>query len=148
MRRRRWPWIVLVGALGIGAWIASHFIVLPITVSEGYKGFGSPRNLPASNVGKDDQTGLCLHPSTPWRIELGRGSGWHGLNTIKIDQDGRVAFHRLRSDRRDDGILLSWETATAKMRQEDVAKVLDAVGANRLLDLDKAYHADVCDGTQ
>ncbi len=148
MNRWRWPWLVLIGALAIGAWLAPKFVPLPVTVSEGYEPFGSPMSHPVAKVVKDDRAPFRLDSGEPWRIEFGRGSGWHGLDTIQLDQSGRAVFHRLKYERAGDVTVLSWETATAPFPPDAVAKVLDAVRTARLVELDKAYHADVCDGTQ
>ena len=45
-------------------------------------------------------------------------------------------------------IVHSRETVAATFPPDAVAQVLATVEANGLLGLDKAYHADVCDGTQ
>lgn len=37
--RRRWLWLVL-GALGVGAWLLPKYVPLPFTVAEGYEPFG------------------------------------------------------------------------------------------------------------
>jgi hypothetical protein len=146
--RRCGRWLVLVGALGAGAWLLPKFVPLPIAISEGYEPFGPPMSHRVSKVVKDDRPAFHIDPEQPWRIEFGRGSGWHGLDTAKLDQDGRLVLHRLRQDREGNVIALSWETTTAQLPPSAVAKVLAAVESNRLLELDKAYHANVADGTQ
>jgi hypothetical protein len=138
--RRRWIWLLLIAALGLGVWLLPRFVPLPITVAEGYEQYGTPMNHPVSEVKKDDRPAFRIDPKKPWVIEFGRGSGWHGLDTAKLDQDGRLILYRLREDR--------WETAAAQLPPGTVAEVLEAVKANRLLELDRAYHAAVCDGTQ
>lgn len=145
MKKRRWAWLVLLGALAVGGWLASRFVALPFTVAEGYEAFGRPMNFPASSVVKDDGPAWRIDPGKPWRMEFGRGSGWHGLDTIELDREGRVVFHRLRHNQED---VLSWQTATAQLPPDAVVKVLEAVESHRLLELDKEYHADVHDGTQ
>jgi hypothetical protein len=85
-----------------------------------------------------------LDPDLPYIIQFGRGSGWHGLDTAKIAQDGAVTLHRQLANQ--EGPF--WETATLKLRQESLARVLDAVEKNRLFGLRKAYHGNVADGTQ
>src|SRR5262249_32140743 len=37
-----------------------------------------------------------LDASAPYRIELGRGSGLHGLDTVTVLQDGTVTLYRMR----------------------------------------------------
>jgi hypothetical protein len=92
-----------------------------------------------------------LDPSMPYRIEFGRGSGWHGLDTAKLLQDGTVTLHRqARGTDRDTGrIHVFWETATLKLSRQALEKVVAAVEANRVLDLDRVYREPgVFDGTQ
>jgi|SRR5579859_6489156 len=73
-------------------------------------------------------------------IEFGRGSGWHGLNTVKILDDGTVILYRQTRT--------GWETAQTSLSPESVARVLDDVEKNGLLELKRAYHEDIADGTQ
>jgi hypothetical protein len=92
-----------------------------------------------AKVEKDSRPSFHIDPNKPYRIELGRGSGWHGLDTLKISEDGKVVLHRHQG---------TWYKATMKLPGESLAKVLQAVEENQLLGLHKAYHADVADGTQ
>jgi hypothetical protein len=85
---------------------------------------------------------IRLDTAQPYRIELGRGSGWHGLDTVQIRDDGIVILHRLTPPGD------AWETATLVLPQQSVTRVLNAVEENRLLSLEKAYHGGVEDGTQ
>ncbi|AMV27946.1 hypothetical protein VT84_26315 [Gemmata sp. SH-PL17] len=89
-----------------------------------------------------------LDPSKPWQIEFGRGSGLEGLDTIKLNQNGKAILHRRKSELRGDVTVDSWETTTVVLSPEKVAKILDAVAENRLLELSKAYHSRMHDGTQ
>jgi hypothetical protein len=146
MTRRRW--LVLAGGLAIGVWLTPKFITLPITVAEGYTPHGSPMSHPVSKVEKDDRPPFRIDPDRPWVVEFGRGSGWHGLSTAKLDQDGRLTLYRLKRDRQADVTVHSWVTATSRLPPEAVAKVLEVIASDSLLALDKAYHADVHDGTQ
>jgi hypothetical protein len=116
--------------------------------STGYEPADPPMSHPASEVVKDNRPAFRIDPGKPWRLEFGRGSGWHGLDTIKLDNDGRLVLHRLKPERQGDTIAHSWETASLELPADAVAKVLEAVEAHRLLELNKAYHAAVADGTQ
>jgi hypothetical protein len=120
----------------------------PLEERTGYDPYGPPISHPVSKVVKDSRPAFCIDPDRPWRLEFGRGGGWHGFDTAKLDQTGRLILHRLKSESRGNTITISWETATAELPAEAVAKVLKAVEENHLLELDKAYHAAVEDGTQ
>jgi len=81
-----------------------------------------------------------LDPAAPYRIEFGRGSGWHGLDTVKVTDDGSVVLHVFRHN--------AWYVGGMSLPQPALAQVLEAVDDNHLLAMHKGYHADVCDGTQ
>jgi hypothetical protein len=90
-----------------------------------------------------------LDPDQPYRIEFGRGSGWHGLNTVRVEQDGGVTLHRERTEREGEVQVPHWETATLRLPPEGRAAVLAAVVDTRVLGLARAYHEPgVRDGTQ
>ena len=107
--------------------------------TSGYDPAATPRNFPLSKVVKDNRPVFRIDPGMPWRLEFGRGSGWHGLDTVKLDQDGCVVLHSLKS---------KWQTATFNLPAEAVEEVLESLASNCLLELEKAYHAEVVDGTQ
>src|SRR5262249_17528564 len=90
----------------------------------------------------DDRAAFQIDPSQPFRIELGRGSGWHGLNTVKVTQDGAVLLYRQNAQES------GWEQTSLTLSPEALKAILEAVEANKLLHLERAYHANVADGTQ
>jgi hypothetical protein len=79
--------------------------------------------------------------SGPFFLEFGRGSGWHGLNTVKVRPDGAILLHRRSGT-------ASWEVTTLKLSDRSLARVRDAIQQNGLLDLQKEYDANITDGTQ
>jgi hypothetical protein len=97
---------------------------------------------------RNDSPAFTIDRTQPFWLEFGRGSGWHGLDTIKIDQTGRVVLNRVKSECKEDVTVLSWEAATLQLSPEAVAEVLKAVEANDLMGLRKEYHEDIHDGTQ
>jgi hypothetical protein len=103
----------------------------------------------SGRVEKDDRPAFAIDRTQPFWLEFGRGSGWHGLDTIKIDQTGRVVLHRMKSTLQENVNVLSWEVATVQLPPELVADVLKAVESNGLMGLHKAYYDDnIADGTQ
>jgi hypothetical protein len=99
----------------------------------------------SGRVEKDDRPTFHIDPAQPFRLELGRGSGWHGLDTIRLSQDGSAVLHRLKQGPKED----VWETATLRLEPGALAEVLKAVEANDLTGLHRAYHEPgVHDGTQ
>src|SRR5256885_12477044 len=95
-------------------------------------------------VEKDDRPSFRIDPARPFRVEFGRGSGWHGLDTIKFELGGVVVLHRMKEAEKG----YAFETATLRLPPDAVADVLKAIDTNDLLGLHKAYHADMHDGTQ
>jgi hypothetical protein len=95
----------------------------------------------SGRVERDDRPAFTIDRTQPFWLEFGRGSGWHGLDTIKLDQTGRVVLHRITSR-------MSWEVATLQLSPEALAEALNAVESNGLMRLHKAYYADIHDGTQ
>jgi len=102
----------------------------------------------SGRVEKDDRLAFTIDLTQPFWLEFGRGSGWEGLDTIKIDQSGRVVLHRKKSERKEDFIVVSWQVATLQLSPEALAEVLKAVESNGLMRLHKAYHEDIHDGAQ
>lgn len=92
---------------------------------------------------------FTIDSTQPFYLEFGRGSGWHGLNTVKIDQTGRVTLHRMLSEHQQGVIVQTWEVATIQLSPVAVAEVLDRVEANDLIALRKVYRRkNIADGTQ
>lgn len=102
----------------------------------------------SGRVETDDRPAFTIDRAQPFWLEFGRGSGWHGLDTIKIDQTGRVVLHRMKFTQRANVNNLSWEVATLQVPADVVAEVLRAVESNGLMGLHKAYHENIADGTQ
>lgn len=98
----------------------------------------------SGRVEQDDRPVFRIDPAQPFRLELGRGSGWDGLDTTRIDQDGKVVLYRSRRPEAEP----QWETAALRLRPESLTEVLKAVESNGLMSLHRAYHSDVRDGTQ
>jgi hypothetical protein len=99
-----------------------------------------PFNHPLARLEKDDRLPFRLDPEKAYRIELGRGSGWHGLDIVKFSQDGSVVLHSHRGT--------IWYTATMHLPEQAAGQVFQAVEDNQLLGMERAYHANVADGTQ
>jgi hypothetical protein len=97
---------------------------------------------------RGDSPALTIDHAQPFWLEFGRGSGWHGLDTVKLDQTGRTVLHRMKSEHKDDVEFLSWQVATLQLSPRALGEVLKAVESNGLLGLHGEYHAKIHDGTQ
>ena len=103
---------------------------------------GTAHNCQLSSFDSDSRLSFELDPASDYQIEFGRGSGWHGLDTVKVGQDGSVLLHRMKRE------YDLWENATMRFSEASLAKLNKAVEANDLMNLHKAYHGDVHDGSQ
>ncbi len=109
---------------------------------------GWMENSPLSRIVEDASPRFTIDAGKPWKIEFGRGSGWEGLDTVKLTDDGKVVLHR-QTWQADNGIRSAkWETAQLALPRDAVASILATVSKTRLLDLHREYHANVADGTQ
>jgi hypothetical protein len=81
----------------------------------------------------------------PFKLDFGRGSEWHGLDTIAMEEDGQVSLYRQTH-------LLKWEHASLHLSPKQVEAVALAVKHNGLPHLAKKYLQSnlyyVYDGTQ
>ena len=93
-------------------------------------------------VEPDSRPAFVLDASKPFVIEFGRGSGWHGLDVVKISKTGSVELHR--TENRPNA-----ETATLQLSAADVKKVVDQLNSCQLTSLGRSYSdPGVQDGTQ
>ena len=93
----------------------------------------------------DPKPRWVLDEGRPWTIEFGRGSGLDGLDTVKIDNDGKVVLHRLTHTPKE----LICEKTALNLSSQSVSEIMDAVSRDGLLGLDKEYHVrNLSDGTQ
>jgi hypothetical protein len=87
---RRWPWTAIAAACGVGfLLLAGPYLSV---ISTGYLPYrndaaGGWRYGPV-RVEADNRPAFAIDPAQPWQIALGRGSGWHGLNTVRLDHSG------------------------------------------------------------
>lgn len=83
---------------------------------------------------------FVLDETQPFRIELGRGSGWYGLDTIEINNSAEVLVYRQTRS--------GWETTTFTLTPTELNSITKALDRHQVFKLARAYHADVSDGTQ
>jgi hypothetical protein len=102
----------------------------------------------SGSVERNDRPTFSVDRTQPFRLEFGRGSGWNGLDTVKLDETGRVVLHRLDSEARAGATVPAWQVASMQLSADAVDEVLGSVQANDLMRLHRAYHEDVLDGTQ
>lgn len=76
-----------------------------------------------------------------FHVELGRGSGMDGLETVAFGRDGNVTLFRERTQ-------TQWQTANLKLSPDAIARIFEVVNTEGIMKMPSAYHADVSDGTQ
>jgi hypothetical protein len=97
---------------------------------------------PAHVVQPDTRPAFALDPSKSFVVEFGRGSGWHGLDIIKVDHSGTVKVSRTTNDHH-------LESASLKLSRLDLAKLVGLVNTNKLTSLGRTYtDPRIADGTQ
>lgn len=154
-RRFRFGGILLVagwvGVAGVVVLFAAGWLG-GSTDTVGYQPHDPPHPLPfehvVTSVVPDPRPPLVLNPAEPWRIELGRGSGQYGLETVKLTHDGRAVVHQMNQRREWNGVTRFWETATLTLPPEAVTRITDAVAAERLGELHRHYSSGWVDGNQ
>jgi hypothetical protein len=89
----------------------------------------------------DTRPAFVLDPSKPFVVEFGRGSGWHGLDVVKVDQTGSVQLSRISGQ--------NVESTSLQLSNTDLATLVGLVNANQLTSMARMY-ADprIVDGTQ
>src|SRR5262245_50480556 len=89
-----------------------------------------------------------LSADQPFKIVLGRGSGWHGLDTVAITESGAVTVHRRTVISDGENPIRGWEEAELSLPRDLLMKVVDSIEANHLLKLADVYSGSVADGSQ
>src|SRR3954469_11233395 len=77
----------------------------------------------------------------PMEIDFGRGSAWHGLDTVRITTNGAVTLYkqtRINSQR-------AWQTASLELSNSDQKRISDAFVTNQLLNLKDQIATNVAD---
>jgi hypothetical protein len=73
-------------------------------------------------------------------FQLGQGSGWHGLDLIRITADGRVSYEYRTSE--------GWTRKRFTINQKMVQSLKEKINALGIRNLKRAYHRPIADGTQ
>lgn len=118
------------------------------------KGCASPKPIrgdsnemshPLHKIKPEKREKIKFDYDTPYKLEFGRGSGWHGLNTIAIDEKGEITLHRQQKKKHTN---YYWETATLTGNKEIIKQIAQHIQDLHLVEMERAYYADIHDGTQ
>ena len=84
--------------------------------------------------------------AAPYRLLLGRGSGWEGLDTIEIRNDGFFIAYRRSSPGQTSGS--PWEIAKGRLPEQSIDKISRLVFGKKFFRLRNKYETDARDGVQ
>jgi ABC-type amino acid transport substrate-binding protein len=85
---------------------------------------------------------LQFDHTAPFRLELGRGSGWQGLETVAVNEKGEVLLYKMAQNDR-------WQTAKMSLPVEALAFLAKSVADLKILAMGRMYSVTgVADGTQ
>lgn len=84
-----------------------------------------------------------IQPDQKFEIQFGRGSGWHGLDLLRITSDGEAWFEYQTET--DNGV---WHRKRFHVGDQRLADLRDAINALNPWGMAAAYHGNVHDGTQ
>lgn len=104
-------------------------------------GAGIPPHFPLTKVTRSNGPVFEVDATKVYRIELGRGSGIDGLETVAISSDGAVVLHRLTKPQ-------GWVTGTLVLPHDALKRILTSLKVEKVMAMADAYHADIADGTQ
>lgn len=99
------------------------------------------QEFPLSRTSPSKTPAFTVDPTKDFHFELGRGSGWAGLDTISFGRDGVVTLYKQLPEER-------WRTATLTLDTAAIGRIFDAVRTEGIMTMAAAYHADMNDGTQ
>ena len=89
----------------------------------------------------DSRQPFRINQEKSFQISFGRGSGWHGLDTIAVDQNGLAVLHEITQN----GIRRS----SFSLPRNDLNAVVSLIDACDIMKLDREYHDEsIMDGTQ
>jgi hypothetical protein len=112
------------------------------------RGDARASNFPLRKTEPDSQPLMKFDPTQPYRLEFGRGSGSTGLDTIAIDENSQVVLHRMQENLEGGVVRPHWETASSTIDATPRQRIAALIRDLKILELEKAYHADVADGSQ
>ena len=110
------------------AWLSLGILVLAVTAASfAFSFFRTERE--------------TLPPDSKFEFQFGRGSGWHGLDLLRITSNGQAEYEFQTTAG-------EWRRKTFLVPEKQIVDLREAINDLGILDLRKSYHGDVADGTQ
>ena len=115
--------------------------------------FGIPCGHELAKSTPDTSNRWTFRDDKPFAVEFGTGDSPLGFSTISLDNTGRTIMSRRICQSRLDAsgreyVTSWWEHAQLTIASDSVAVTARKILQCRFTDMDKSYHANVCDGTQ
>jgi hypothetical protein len=107
-----------------------------------------PESFPLARIVEDSNPTFNIDPMKPFTMTFGKGSGWVGLDTIEINENGKVVLHRIQVEQRHGIQHFFWETGKMQLLPEDITAIIDSLYTFHIFTMHKQYHANIHDGTQ
>ena len=104
--------------------------------------------MPFSSTTLETRPIVNLDAGKPYTLELGRGSGLDGFDTISVDHSGETVLYRQIHEKRWGTWSKKWETAQLSMGKEAAQRLVKLVLDLHLLEMNRSYSAGAYDGTQ
>jgi hypothetical protein len=106
-------------------------------------------SLPLARIVEDSTAPFPIDPTKPFVLGLGRGSGMHGLQIIRITEEGEALLHRqYRRHDEEKGTHLIWKAGRLQLSDEVIQEVIEALSTYHLFTLHRGYYANAFDGGQ
>lgn len=85
---------------------------------------------------------FVVDPARDFHFEFGRGSGWHGLETVAFGTDGVVTLFRLHPQ-------VGWQRSSLKLDADAIGRLFSVVNSEGIMKMPAIYHhTEILDGTQ
>ena len=83
-----------------------------------------------------------VDPARDFHFEFGRGSGWHGLDTVSFGRDGVVTLFRQHPQ-------AGWQRSSLKLDADAIVRIFASVSSEGIMKMRSAYsRTGIRDGTQ
>lgn len=117
-------------------------------IGEPLRGDSNGMNLPLSKSVPDMRPAMTFDVEKPYCLQFGRGSGLDGMDTIALDESGRVLLCRKKHAREGDGFNTYWETKSFQTGANEIRQIASLIQDLDIIGMDREYYADIQDGTQ
>jgi hypothetical protein len=112
------------------------------------RGDARAKSYPLYSIDMDPQREMPFDPAQPYHLKFGRGNRTDGLDTIEIDEEGRVVLYRLKEEKDGGQTDHSWETVSLSIDAETTRRIAELIRDCGLPGMNLAYDAKVDKGSR